>query len=699
MSNTGTRQAKRTPVTLKIKFKSETLDQFIERYSVDVSHGGIFIRTRDPLPVGTTLKFEFQLKDASPLIRGEGTVVWTREHDPSRAGVAPGMGVRFDRLPPDSQAVLDQILTQKAAASGGRARRPSDGEKFGDAPTRVAPSPLVQDLQSAAAKDAPAGGARIMGLAPPAGGFGEGERTDATPLPTPMPFHSDADDFPDEAFEEKTRVASLDPKLLAQAARDEAGDDADPFSTPSDRVPAADVARAEVEQQRARAEAERKQAAEDELAKKREEKARAERERAAELEREAERRAKEKAEREQAEAKAKAEGAKAEGAKAEGAKAEGAKAEGAKAESRAATATVDTAPPARRSSGSIVALAVVAVAVLAVGGYVVLNSNSTGAGGATDTGRRATAGAATRPDAPAAGAPTAGAPVTGGPIVAGTTDRAGDQATPAVAPEVEVDAAPPAETVAVTLSVQPKGATVELVDDGQRGPTFPALEKGRTYRARVSLPGYAEQTIEFVAGEPPPKIALAPLPRALRVTTVPPGATVFVNGKKHPEPTPTVVPLTGGLARAKTLRISVRKAGYVAGKAIVRTDQVVWRPRDGSIEHELSIELQERPVVAADRGGAKPAGGGAKPDTGGGAKPAGGGAKPDTGGGAKPAGDGAKPDTGGAKPDTGDGAKPDTGDGAKPDTGDAKPDTGGGAKPDTGDKRPVDEGPKPDWMK
>src|SRR4029453_17121928 len=105
MSELHTRKEKRTPVTLKIKFKSATLDQFIERYSVDISHGGIFIRTKDPLPVGTALRFEFQLKDATPLITGDAPVLWTRGFAPSRSGVAPGMGVRFDRLPTESQEV------------------------------------------------------------------------------------------------------------------------------------------------------------------------------------------------------------------------------------------------------------------------------------------------------------------------------------------------------------------------------------------------------------------------------------------------------------------------------------------------------------------------------------------------------------------------------------------------------------------
>src|ERR1051326_1892373 len=113
VSELHTRKEKRTPVTLKIKFKSATLDQFIERYSVDVSQGGIFIRTKEPLQVGTQLRFEFQLQDATSLISGEGTVAWIREHDPARTGVAPGMGVRFDKLNSPSEDVLAKILEEK----------------------------------------------------------------------------------------------------------------------------------------------------------------------------------------------------------------------------------------------------------------------------------------------------------------------------------------------------------------------------------------------------------------------------------------------------------------------------------------------------------------------------------------------------------------------------------------------------------
>ena len=107
----------RGPVNLRIKFRSESLQQFIERYGVDVSRGGIFIRTREPLPVGTRLKLDFQLVDTAPLFQGDGTVVWIREYDPGKTGVTPGMGVRFDRLTPESQPTLDKILDERGGGS------------------------------------------------------------------------------------------------------------------------------------------------------------------------------------------------------------------------------------------------------------------------------------------------------------------------------------------------------------------------------------------------------------------------------------------------------------------------------------------------------------------------------------------------------------------------------------------------------
>ncbi|MBK9070868.1 MAG: TIGR02266 family protein [Myxococcales bacterium] len=109
--------SRRAPVTLKIKFKSGSVDEFVQRYAGDISHGGIFIRTKTPLTVGTTLRFEFQLRDATSLMGGDGTVVWIRESDPNRPTAVSGMGVRFDRLNDGSQLVLDRVLAHKGRPS------------------------------------------------------------------------------------------------------------------------------------------------------------------------------------------------------------------------------------------------------------------------------------------------------------------------------------------------------------------------------------------------------------------------------------------------------------------------------------------------------------------------------------------------------------------------------------------------------
>ena len=120
------------PITLRIKFKSASLDEFVARYGADVSAGGIFIRTKQPLAVGSLLRFDFSLADGSLLLAGLGTVVWVREPDPSRVGSIPGMGLRFDQLAPESQQMHQQILAVKA----GRGDRPT-----GIAPAPAAPAP------------------------------------------------------------------------------------------------------------------------------------------------------------------------------------------------------------------------------------------------------------------------------------------------------------------------------------------------------------------------------------------------------------------------------------------------------------------------------------------------------------------------------------------------------------------------------
>lgn len=95
---------------MRIKLRYPDVDTFVQKYAVNVSRGGIFIATRQPKPIGTFLRFEFLLADATSIIRGEGQVQWTKEVDPEHPARAHGMGIKFTRLDRKSQALIDRVL-------------------------------------------------------------------------------------------------------------------------------------------------------------------------------------------------------------------------------------------------------------------------------------------------------------------------------------------------------------------------------------------------------------------------------------------------------------------------------------------------------------------------------------------------------------------------------------------------------------
>ena len=641
MATSNTRTANRSPVTLKIKFKSETLNQFIERYSVDISHGGIFIRTKDPLPVGTALRFEFQLKDASPLITGDGTVVWTREFDPTRSGVAPGMGVRFDRLPSESQEILEQILAYKSAKLGGDngaevpafldvptkvaqvgpGGQPITGQTpFGEVPTRVTPAHVLKSLQQG---DDPRRTLIGIGMSQLKSN-GQQNDDSKTPLPRPLPFHADLDEFPDEAFEEATKVAELE--ALAKKSAEDQGEgygasmDDDvtmqrskrPTAPAPEAVAAAAAASASPDlatpTNKFQSVAAFDRAMRSGLVDDEDDDA------------------------------------------------------GGFAHSdhmnRPAPVSAPQAPPAEyrsppavvappgedveRDGGSslpwIIAAAIVLV-VAAIGGFLLLNGKDD----------KAAEDKKDQPTVPLAATDSPGKQTAGQPPA--TTEPA--QAMPPVKPGLE----------AVVSSV-PEGAMAELVGEGQSGTTpmtFRGLEKGKKYTVKLSSAGYADKEMSFEAGgEAPKPVELVAKPVVLKVTSTPAGAAVFIDGQRQKGATPASIKLNDKLVAKKQIKLSVRRSGYNNADQQLALDKL----QDGgeNMTQEVAVTLVRRAAVRPS-GGAKTtpsgtpigtttdggtSGTGEKPPEGGtGEKP------PEGGTGEKPPEGGTKPVEGGAKPPDG----------------------------------------------
>ena len=85
-------------LTMTVRYKSATLDEFIEHHSYDVSRGGMFIKTVSPFPPGTLLKIEVRIAGDQRVMQGVGRVVWKRESGEARDGAPAGMGVKFIKI-------------------------------------------------------------------------------------------------------------------------------------------------------------------------------------------------------------------------------------------------------------------------------------------------------------------------------------------------------------------------------------------------------------------------------------------------------------------------------------------------------------------------------------------------------------------------------------------------------------------------
>lgn len=91
---------------LTINKEFDSFEAFIQEYVTNVSRTGAFIKTRDPLPVGTRVNLRFTvIMDDIESIEGVGEVVRV-ESDP------PGMGVVFRELTQHSQALLERLLVR-----------------------------------------------------------------------------------------------------------------------------------------------------------------------------------------------------------------------------------------------------------------------------------------------------------------------------------------------------------------------------------------------------------------------------------------------------------------------------------------------------------------------------------------------------------------------------------------------------------
>lgn len=83
---------------------------------MNLSKGGVFIRTDLPLSPGSEVDFEFTLPQSGQVVHAEGVVIWSRKRTIKPTSYLPdhpaGMGIQFKKLDPyDIERILDEIAS------------------------------------------------------------------------------------------------------------------------------------------------------------------------------------------------------------------------------------------------------------------------------------------------------------------------------------------------------------------------------------------------------------------------------------------------------------------------------------------------------------------------------------------------------------------------------------------------------------
>jgi uncharacterized protein (TIGR02266 family) len=97
-------------VVIEVDIGVLTESNFYAGLSQDLSRGGVFIATYQPLPPGKTVSLYFVLPDGHT-VSADGIVRWTRE---ASDDAPPGMGVAFQLLRPEDVQAIERFCANRA---------------------------------------------------------------------------------------------------------------------------------------------------------------------------------------------------------------------------------------------------------------------------------------------------------------------------------------------------------------------------------------------------------------------------------------------------------------------------------------------------------------------------------------------------------------------------------------------------------
>jgi len=115
------RKSERLENELPVAYRS--VDGFITDWVTNISRGGLFINSRQPLPQGTTVRLIIQLPDTPFPFDLTGRVVRVIDVD-NAGGEDPGMGVEFVDIDEDKRGRIEKFVEKLRTALPSEPKKP-----------------------------------------------------------------------------------------------------------------------------------------------------------------------------------------------------------------------------------------------------------------------------------------------------------------------------------------------------------------------------------------------------------------------------------------------------------------------------------------------------------------------------------------------------------------------------------------------
>lgn len=105
------RSSPRADLQMLVQFRLQDIDEFMRDYAVNISAGGMFVRTEEPHSQGAIIYLQFRLVSGEKLFEGLAEVVHVNPPGHTDAG----MGLEFVNLDPESRTLINQIVEERVA--------------------------------------------------------------------------------------------------------------------------------------------------------------------------------------------------------------------------------------------------------------------------------------------------------------------------------------------------------------------------------------------------------------------------------------------------------------------------------------------------------------------------------------------------------------------------------------------------------